>query len=125
MLQNLTSLIDSLTLHYTKAIEAELFGNSSLYIIQRQYGYVQTRIDQLVELALVAFERLAEHTTLSQLHNELSRNASNAVAEYKMLLPAVVNVSQTVLDDVAELEDLHDVIERILINIQVRHRFLF
>ena len=112
-------------MHYSDAREADSLANRSSHILLRQYEYLQEQIDNLMDVIGEAFKTLEEYTSLSEYHNELSRNASNAIAEYKTLLPLIINVSQTVIDDVNEIKHVHVMIEMIFGNVNVSQNICF
>ena len=121
LLYDLVNQLILLTDHRDSILAFQKDADSSLSIIlSRVYTDTESDLNHLINTTLIYYDSLNQHNTDSLLHSEQSRNASNAVNEYKRLLPQVINIINIVMSNVSEAMDNVDKTNEILENIKVR-----
>lgn len=120
LLSDLVNQLILLTDHRDNILAFQKDTDSSLSIIlSRVYTDTESDLNHLINTTLIYYDSLNQHNTESLLHSEQSRNASNAVDEYKRLLPQVINIINIVMSNVSEAMDNVDKTDEILENIKV------
>lgn len=120
LLSDLVNQLILLTDHRDSILAFQKDADSSLSIIlSRVYTDTESDLNHLINTTLIYYDSLNQHNTDSLLHSEQSRNASNAVNEYKRLLPQVINIINIVMSNVSEAMDNVDKTDEILENIKV------
>ena len=120
LLSDLVNQLILLTDHRDSILAFQKDADSSLSIIlSRIYTDTESDLNHLINTTLIYYDSLNQHNTDSLLHSEQSRNASNAVNEYKRLLPQVINIINIVMSNVSEAMDNVDKTDEILENIKV------
>ena len=120
LLSDLVNQLILLTDHRDSILAFQKDADSSLSIIlSRIYTDTESDLNHLINTTLIYYDSLNQHNTDSLLHSEQSRNASNAVNEYKRLLPQVINIINIVMSNISEVMDNVDKTDEILENIKV------
>ena len=120
LLSDLVNQLILLTDHRDSILAFQKDADSSLSIIlSRVYTDTESDVNHLINTTLIYYDSLNQHNTDSLLHSEQSRNASNAVNEYKRLLPQVINIINIVMSNISEAMDNVDKTDEILENIKV------
>ena len=119
LLKDLSNLIDQLLLNHEDVTSALREGELALNILLRDYLDQERHLLQLQENTLKSYANLSRHTITSQTHAELSRNATDAIRDYKMLLPRVINISMAIIENATVVAEVNILTERLLKEIEV------
>ena len=120
LLSDLVNQLILLTDYRDNILAFQKDADSSVSIIlSRVYTDTESDLNHLINTTLIYYDSLNQHNTESLLHSEQSRNASNAVNEYKRLLPQVINIINIVMSNISEAMDNVDKTDEILENIKV------
>lgn len=119
LLKNLSDLIDQLLLNHEDVTSALREGELALDILSRDYLDQERHLLQLQENTLKSYANLSRHTVTSQTHAELTRNATDAIRDYKMLLPRVINISMAIIENATVVAEMNALTERLLKEIEV------
>ena len=120
LLKDLSDLIDRLLINHEDITSALREGELALDIRLRHYLDQERRLLQLKENTLKSYANLSKHTVTSQTHAELTRNATDAIRDYKILLPHIINISMAVIENATDVAEVNTLTERLLKEIEVR-----
>ena len=119
LLKDLSDLIGQLLLNHEEITSALREGELALNILSRNYSDQERQLLQLKENTLKSYSSLSRHTITSQTHAELTRNATDAIRDYKMLLPRIINISMAVIENATAVAEVNALTERLLKEIEV------
>ena len=120
LLADLLLQLNQLMLHSDRLGSAKTQGDLSLNtILARMYTDIEQQLDHLINISMIFDTNLIQHDTRSLIHVEISRNTSNAVSEYKRLIPAVIDVLNNIMINISDIRDNVNYTDRLIQDIEV------